>query len=182
MVFAAILLLFLVSCASTANPLLKQIGPPLERSTAPAPDLTLTGIDGQQHSIAEYSGKVIIVDLWAPWCIPCRRELPALCHLYDTYKNDGLEVIGIGVEDSPISIKGAAREAGAKFPVLIDTASTSLRLFKATGVPTALVIDRQGKFVLFPDPATGMATPWIIGPREWDSPEIAQQISGLLAE
>jgi peroxiredoxin len=181
-ILASCVVLFQASCVSTSSPALRQIGPVLDRSPESAPNLTLTGIDGQRYSISQYRGQVIIVSLWAPWCIPCRQELPALGHLYDTFKKDGLVVLGIGVEDSPISIRGSARTAGVRFPILVDTASASLQLFKTSGVPTALVIDRQGKFVLFPDPATGVATPWIIGPREWDSPEIAQQIAGLLAE
>jgi peroxiredoxin len=181
--FLLCLSLLTASCSPTSSsPLPRQIGPVLDRSPLAAPDITLPGIDGQQYSISQYKGQVIIVALWAPWCIPCRSELPALGHLYDAYKGDGLVILGIGVEDSPLSIKGAAREAQVAFPVLIDNASASLRLFKASGVPTALVIDRKGRFVLFPDPRTDLATPWITGPREWDAPEIAQQIAQLLAE
>ena len=177
------LALLLASCLpASPNPVLRQIGPILDRSSQSAPDIRLPGTDGRQYSISQYRGDVVIVALWAPWCIPCRAELPALGHLYDAYKDDGLTILGIGSEDSPLSIKGAAREAGVAFPILIDTSSASLKLFKASGVPTTLIIDRKGRFVLFPDPRTGLATPWITGPREWDSPEIAQQIAGLLAE
>ncbi len=109
-----------------------------------APDFALTDVDGQPVRLADYRGKVVVVDFWATWCGPCRMELPDLKSLYSTYKPQGFEILGLSVdEDPPAVVKKFAQTNGIPYRIVMADQDTQGR-YGVRAYPTTLVIDRNG--------------------------------------
>jgi cytochrome c biogenesis protein CcmG, thiol:disulfide interchange protein DsbE len=108
---------------------------------SPAPDFHATTFDGRKISLADYHGQVLVINFWATWCGPCRRELPLLDGYYRVQKHAGLEVIAVATEDSvsPSQLKPLAAAAAIPF---IRRLSGPYKILN--GVPTNIVIDRNG--------------------------------------
>jgi len=114
---------------------------------APAASFTVKRLNGDADSLADYRGKVVLVNLWATWCPPCREEIPALETLYRRYQSKGLIVLGIDQGESA-SVAGAfARKLGVTFPLLVDDAQQYGRAYAAQGLPTSILVDRSGHIV-----------------------------------
>ena len=100
-----------------------------------AQDFTLKTLDGAKISLSELRGKVVLLDFWATWCPPCRKEMPSIEKLHQEYKDKGLVVLAINDEDSG-TVKG--------FPVLMDVKREVHRMYGARSIPTVIVIDPDG--------------------------------------
>ncbi len=111
----------------------------------PAPELTLTDLQGVSRSLAEYRGQVVLVNLWATWCPPCKEEMPALQAFYDKYKADGFVIIAINDGDPTADVMQFVKDYELTFPVWLDpTYIATDRAFHAPNLPTSFVIDRGG--------------------------------------
>ena len=111
---------------------------------APAPGFSLVDLDGNGVALEQFRGKVVFLDFWAPWCMPCRDELPELEKLYERYRKDGLVVIGISVETSEAGIRKFMRKVPVTFPVLIDKQGQADHAYGFTGLPAGFLIGRDG--------------------------------------
>ena len=110
-----------------------------------APELTLTDTQGISHSLVEYRGQVVLVNLWATWCEPCKREMPALQSFYNRHRDQGFVVIGINDGDAKPDVLEFVREYRLTFPVWLDpTYIATEQAFKTLGLPSSFVIDRGG--------------------------------------
>ena len=127
--------------------------------SGPAPDFTLTTLDGTQFKLSEHKGKVVIINFWASWCGPCRTEAPALEALYEQYKDQDVTFLGITYADDPKDLQAFMAQYGMTYPVAEDGKSNvSKQLYHIQGVPETFVIDRQGNinrffYFLTDDPA-----------------------------
>jgi thiol-disulfide isomerase/thioredoxin len=101
-------------------------------------------VNGNVVTLKQFRGKVVFLDFWAPWCDPCREELPALDALYKKYSNDGLEVIGIDIDSSEKLAAEFLRKVPVAFTVLIDKKSIMRREYNFRALPTAFIIGRDG--------------------------------------
>jgi peroxiredoxin/outer membrane lipoprotein-sorting protein len=110
----------------------------------PAPPFTLTGVKGSTVSLASYKGKVVLLDFWATWCRPCRIEMPRVQKLYDELKAKGLTVFGVNVMEEPAQVKRFLTDNGIGFPILLDRDGKVARDYKAEGIPTLVIIGRDG--------------------------------------
>jgi|SRR5208282_236093 len=111
----------------------------------PAPALVLTALDGQTFDLAKLRGKVVLVNYWATWCAPCRKEMPRLDAFYRRYHGHGLEVIGISI-DFQRDFKKAHKTAQAvAYPTAVSKAITEDGFGPPQGVPITWVIDADGK-------------------------------------
>lgn len=111
----------------------------------PAPELTLTDLQGVPRSLSDYRGKVILVNLWATWCGPCKEEMPALQAYHDKYKDDGFTVIAINDGDPRADVLQFVEDFHLTFPVWLDPKYIATEeAFKTMNLPTSYVIDRDG--------------------------------------
>lgn len=110
----------------------------------PAPALSLTDINGNVSSIADYNGEVILVNHWAIWCPPCKAELPVLNAYYEDHKKDGFVIIGIESGEPPQQVAAFAEQGGLTFPIWADPQKQGAIAFQVRSLPTSFVIDRNG--------------------------------------
>lgn len=152
---------------------------PVEVGSA-VPDIRAVDLENNAVSLADLRGEVVLVNVWATWCPPCREEMPSMERLHRELGPEGLRVIAISVDAA--SPPGSRRpdfrrvaayvhEAGLTFPVWLDPAAQSQRLLRATAVPESFVVDRSGTIVSK-----------VIGPEEWDSDARRALFTRLLAE
>ncbi len=120
--------------------------PPSPREGFSAPDFTLDLLGGGQVTLSELRGKVVIVNLWASWCPPCRAEMPAIEKVYQAYKDQGLVVLGVNTtfQDSEADAAAFIREFGLTFPVPLDRGGSVSRRYQLRGLPSTFFLDRQG--------------------------------------
>ena len=123
-------------------------------SAAPFFALSMNTIEELPVALASYKGKPLVVNFWARWCGPCRKEIPDLAEMHEKYKGKGLLTIGIAVEDAANreGVREFAKAYDMNYTLLIGGIQKSVELMKASGnpksgLPFTLIIDRQGKIV-----------------------------------
>jgi len=110
-----------------------------------APELTLTNLQGGSVSLAGLRGQVVLVNLWATWCPPCKAEMPTLQAYYDRHRDEGFVVVAINDGDPAAQVREFVREYRLTFPVWLDpTYIASEKAFNTLNLPSSFVIDRSG--------------------------------------
>ena len=113
--------------------------------SGPAPGFTLQSLDGQQVSLASLKGKVVMVNFWATWCVPCRQEMPHLQALYERYNSLGFELLAVNVEkDNAAGARKWLEETPVTFPVLFDPNNQVTKLYKVQTMPSTVMVARDG--------------------------------------
>ncbi|MEX2181458.1 MAG: TlpA disulfide reductase family protein [Gemmatimonadaceae bacterium] len=112
----------------------------------PAPAYAATRLDGAPIALADLRGQVVLLNIWATWCKPCREEIPALEALHQAYAARGLVVAGVSIDahGDTANIAGFARDLGATYPLWLDANDRVSTTFLAIGVPSTFLIDRGG--------------------------------------
>ena len=110
-----------------------------------APDFTLRAVDGPNVRLQEQRGRVVLVNFWATWCGPCRKEMPHLSRLYDKYRASGFVLLGVNVDEDTRNAAAVAAKLGVKFPVLLDTDKKASQLYDLNAMPSTVLIDRDGR-------------------------------------
>jgi len=133
-VFLAMLLLLALrpSCAQAG-----QVG-------NAAPDFSLQDVSGKTFTLQQFKGKVLFLDFWAPWCDPCREELPSLDALYRKYGGDGLAVVGIDIDPSEKLVSEFLQKVPVSFTVLVDRKGALRKEYRIRTLPTAYIIGKDG--------------------------------------
>ncbi|MDP3515276.1 MAG: TlpA disulfide reductase family protein [Sulfuritalea sp.] len=133
----------------------------------PAPTLALPDLDDKPVDLARYRGKVVLVNFWATWCPPCRKEFPSLGRVRKLFKPADFEVLAVNVGEDP---ETAFSFAGAvDFPILFDRDSQAMARWQVKGLPSTYVVDRRGRLALR-----------AVGGREFDDAAIVAQLRELL--
>jgi cytochrome c biogenesis protein CcmG, thiol:disulfide interchange protein DsbE len=115
------------------------------QTSFPAPELTLTDLDGVTRSLSDYQGQVVLVNLWATWCPPCKEEMPALQAYHDKFKDKGFTVIAINDGDPTPDVEQFVKDYKLSFPIWLDpTYIATEDAFKTLNLPSSFVIDREG--------------------------------------
>lgn len=113
-----------------------------------APAWTLKDLDGKAVSLADFKGKVIVLDFWATWCPPCREEIPGYIELQKKYGKDGLVVIGVSLDQKgPAQVKKFAEKNGMNYSVVMGDGKIVDAFGSFTSIPTTFLINREGKIV-----------------------------------
>ena len=108
------------------------------------PDFTLKALDGKNLKLSEQRGDVIVIIFWASWCNTCRQVLPVFNALYRNYKDAGLVVFGITVDDDPIRARQAAEQLKLTYPILMDSKRSVSEAYRLENTPTLFFIARDG--------------------------------------
>ncbi len=106
-------------------------------------DVTLTGLDGTKYRLQELRGKIVLLNFWATWCPPCRREMPDLDQLYRQSKDRGLVVLAV-TDDDVASVREYAQKNSYSFPIVLDSERRSFEKYRVVGYPSSIIIDREG--------------------------------------
>ena len=140
------------------------------RNEMPAPDFTLETSTGSTLSLSDFKGKVVLLNFWATWCVPCKKELPSMQRLYDFLKKDGFEVIAISIDrDQRERVNQYVKDYHLTFPVLLDPSQKVRKNYFIMGLPTSYLIGGDGKLKGF-----------VSGERDWDSPAAKKMFSTLV--
>jgi peroxiredoxin len=168
--FVALGLLLLGRTASATEHLFQAMGM-AKLSREPAHDFTLPDLHGTQISLKQYHGKLVFLNFWATWCIPCREEMPAMEQLHQTFQSQGLAILAVDLKESPEKVKAFFDQHGLSFTALLDKSGSVFRDYVVMGLPTTYLIGRDGKLL-----ARG------VGGRDWTRVEGKDLIRGLLAD
>lgn len=118
--------------------------------TAPGqfpPEFALEDLNGNTVTLADYEGQVVVIDLWATWCPPCREEIPFLVDLYEEHKDKGFVVLGIGLDQGGADVlRKFADENDVTYPVLVGDRAVSSD-YRASSIPTTYIVGRDGRIV-----------------------------------
>ena len=139
----------------------------------PLPPLTFETLDGQPASLADFAGKVVVLNLWATWCAPCREEMPSLDRLQAQFADRDLVVLTLSVDRAgPERVQKFLDEIGVKqVHVYRDPKAAATRAVRVPGLPATILVNRKGEEV-------GR----VLGIAQWDGPPAVAAIEKLLAE
>ena len=113
----------------------------------PAPSFAVPTLAGTNSELAQYRGRIVVMNLWASWCPPCRAEMPDLQRLYEAYRSRNVVVIGVDQGESAQRADAFARSLQIHYPILVDQQQQYGRVYAALGLPTTIVIDPAGVVV-----------------------------------
>jgi cytochrome c biogenesis protein CcmG/thiol:disulfide interchange protein DsbE len=113
----------------------------------PAPDFSLTDLQGKPLQLTTFHGKVVLLDYWATWCAPCKIEVPHLVELQKKYGPQGLQIIGISMDDDSATVKTFAHEFVVNYPIALGSAQLAQAYGGVLGLPVAFLVDRDGRIV-----------------------------------
>ena len=108
-------------------------------------DFTLRTTVGPNLRMQEQRGRVVLVNFWATWCAPCRKEMPHLNRLYEKYRASGFVLLGVNVDDDTSKAAAVATQLGLTFPVLLDSEKKASRLYDLNAMPSTVLVDRDGR-------------------------------------
>lgn len=139
----------------------------------PVPAIAFDDGEGRARSLADFHGKVVLLNIWATWCGPCRREMPSLDRLQETLGGHDFEVIALSIDRAGLeAVRKFYADVGIrKLTIYIDSSGKATRELATIGVPATLLIDREGREL-------GR----LVGPAEWDDPDIIQFLKRIVAQ
>lgn len=139
-------------------------------AVAPAPEWDLIDLDGRRVRLQDFRGRVVFLNFWATWCVPCRDEMPAMETLSRELGPHGLAVLAVNYKEPPALVSGFARELALALPLLLDPEGNVAAQYRLVGLPATYFIDRRGALV-------GS----VLGIRNWSAPEARVYLGQLLA-
>lgn len=140
-----------------------QLAGPGSLTGRQAPSFPADTLSGGTSSLSAYRGKVVVMNLWASWCPPCRAEMPDLQRLYASYAGRNVVVLGVDEGESAQRAGAFAQSLAIRYPILIDKQQQYGRVYAALGLPTTIIIDQRGTVV-----------------RGFDGPLAYQQMEGAI--
>lgn len=152
-----------------------ELGYQLNKIAKPvvAPNFKLEDMDENEYDFSEYRGQVVLLNFWATWCPPCKREMPSMERLYQNHQNDNFTVVAINQMENDDQIFNFTGELDTEptFNILLDKDSKVSLAYDVRGLPTTYLIDKKGRIRYR-----------AIGGREFDHPEVEKIIRGLMEE
>jgi peroxiredoxin len=149
----------------------KALGLQTPKEEVEAPDFSLPDLTGKKIRLKDFRGKVVFLNFFATWCVPCRQEMPAMDRLYRTYGDKGLVVLAVDIRESVKTVRAFTQESKLSFPALLDQKGSVAYTYSVRPVPATYLIGRDGKIL-------GRA----FGAREWDSSEARKRLASVLTD
>ena len=115
-----------------------------EDVSGPAPDFTLAARDGSAVTLSDLKGQVVMINFWATWCGPCRKEMPLLEQLHARYESLGFTLLGVNVEEDSRLADQFLKETPVTFPILLDPENGVSKLYNVSAMPSTVLVDRSG--------------------------------------
>jgi thiol-disulfide isomerase/thioredoxin len=112
-----------------------------------APDFALTSLDGKSLRLSGFRGKVVLLDFWATWCVPCKTQIPKFIELQNKLASSGLQVVGLSIDDDADVVHKFYREMKMNYPVALADARLAREYGGVLGLPIAFIINREGYIV-----------------------------------
>jgi peroxiredoxin len=112
-----------------------------------APGFTLTDLSGKKVALSDFRGHPVLVDFWATWCEPCRMSIPVYAKLFNERRGSGFTVVGIDEDDEKIDVAAFAQKNSIPYPLLRDPKRAAFNSLRVRGLPTAFLIDANGRIV-----------------------------------
>jgi len=163
--FGIALLGLLICCrAATAADAARQTLPPVDKAFT-APDFTLPSESGRTYRLQDLRGQVVVINFWATWCPPCRREMPSMQRMWNKIKGQGVTVLAIDVGEDADTIFEFLGSYPVNFPLLMDQDGSVVKRYPVTGLPTTYIVSPQG-----------MVTHRAVGSRDWDDPRLYKRL------
>ncbi|MBI5871131.1 MAG: redoxin domain-containing protein [Actinobacteria bacterium] len=139
--------------------------PPVEEGSQ-APNFTLPLMNGGDVSLDDYKGKVVLLNIWATWCNPCREEMPSMEQLYQNMKGKPFEILAVSIDTrGSKDVEPFVKKLGLTFPILLDSDKKVNNMYQATGVPETFIIDKNG-----------VVRDHILGPVNWASSQAPENM------
>ena len=137
-----------------------------------APGFTVPDLTGKATSLDHFKGKVVLLNIWATWCGPCKREIPSLDRLYQMRKDRGFEIVAVSVDRAATSkVASFVAQYQMSFPVLHDTRGEVGDKYWARAIPSSFLLDKRG------------VISWkVAGSIDWDDPQVLKRVDQLLAQ
>jgi len=135
-----------------------------------APGFELQDLKGVNHQLKAYTGQTVIVNFWAVWCAPCRKEIPAMNRALAILKDENITILGINVGDQQQAIEAFSEDFPMDFTVLMDKNGAVSQHWQVTGFPTTFIINPQGEVVYR-----------VVGDREWDEKNMLDSVRSVAA-
>jgi peroxiredoxin len=158
---SAALALAFVSCNKDPRP---QVG-------MPAPSFTLPDLEGKPHGLADFRGRVVVLNFWATWCPPCIDEMPSLQRLHQALAERGVTVIAVSVDERFSDVPAFVQKFDLTFSVLYDEGKKVSRKYQTFKYPETYILDREGRL-----------KSKVVGPRDWAAPTVIRDMVDLLKE
>ena len=115
-----------------------------EKLSGKAANFTLKSRSGKNIKLSELRGEVVMLNFWASWCGPCRKEMPLLEKIHKKYKRLGFTLLGVNVEENSRDAKNYLKDVKVTFPILFDSTQKTSKLYDVSAMPTTILIDRNG--------------------------------------
>ena len=137
-----------------------------------APRFSLRNLKGNMEGLDDHLGKVIVVNFWATWCVPCVKEMPSFENLYRRYRSQGLTLLAVSLDKGDSTkVQEFVDKHKLSFPILLDTKGVAEKLYPSFSIPFTYVIDKQGRVVARVD-----------GAKNWESSETFEAVEHLLKQ
>lgn len=145
---------------------LHLIRPP---SPTPAPEFMATLADGKTFQLSAQHGKVVFINFWATWCLPCRAEMPMMEKLWRRHRAHSFVMLAVSTDSAPSAVPPFIAQQGFTFPVTLDPTQDLARAYGLRGLPMSVIVDPSGNVAAL-----------AIGPREWDGAAASALVEGLM--
>ena len=133
------------------------------QNEAKAKDFTAERVNGKQFTLSDHRGEVVLLNIWATWCAPCREETPELVDLYSKYRDRGLQILGVSIDEQGMSVvKPFMEKYEVNYPMVIDDGTILGKYGPTMGIPTTYIIGKKGNLQYF---AVGAVTNKELEPR-----------------
>jgi cytochrome c biogenesis protein CcmG, thiol:disulfide interchange protein DsbE len=136
---------------------------------AASPELALKDLQGREHRLSDYRGKVVVLNFWATWCEPCREEMPSMQRLQERLAGKPFAILAVDFGEGEPRVRAFLEKLPLKFTILLDRDGGVARAWRVRVLPVSFVID--------PDQRIRYS---VVGDAEWDSPAVEQAVRGLL--